>query len=264
MSNPQQKDAAREPDWAIVQPPLSLTRKHPAINDSALRAYTAPQGPLHPDPRNNATHRVSRTLQFGALIAPDFASVNSLAGDKPGSSMGLTVDYQFANRWHVGTGLLFTKKNYTARIQDFHAPYGFFMQNNLHNVDLVKGQLNMLEIPLNLRYDFSVINNTIFFVSGGISSYLRTDEKCKYYYNWFGLERDFPYNYHSHENYLFSVVNLSIGVEAGISNSVSLLVAPYMKLPTGNGIGFGQIQVSSVGINLGLKYAPVLSRKRKH
>jgi hypothetical protein len=57
-------------------------------------------------------------------------------------------------------------------------------------------------------------------------------------------------------------VNLSLGVETGISNNLSLLVAPYVKLPSRN-IGFGQVSVSSVGINFALKFAPVISRQRR-
>jgi Outer membrane protein beta-barrel domain len=253
----------REAAWSFVQGRVSLT-KPPRVNDSALRAFTAIEGPIHPDKKNNHSLHVNRSLHFGLLIAPDFASVNSLAGYKPGSSFGLTVDYQFANRWYISSGLLFSQKNYTARAQDFHAPPSFYQANSLYNVNLVKGSLNMLEVPLNIRYDFSVANNTVFFLSAGTSSYLRTNETCNYYFPYFGREVYVPFKYTPNANYLFSSINLSFGVEAGVSNSVSILVAPYMKFPTGgNGIGFGQIQVSSVGINFGVKYAPVLSRKRK-
>ncbi len=41
--------------------------------------------------------------------------------------------------------------------------------NNMHYVSFVKGSLNLWEIPLALRYDFSVTGNTIFFISGGAS-----------------------------------------------------------------------------------------------
>jgi len=49
----------------------------------------------------------------------------------------------------------------------------------------------MLEIPLNLRYDFLLTGNTVFFLSGGASSYLLTSEHSQYYYNLF-WEADLP------------------------------------------------------------------------
>ena len=212
--------------------------------------------------RKGGAH-INRSLEFGVIAAPDFASVNSLAGDRPGSTFGLTVDYQFANHWYVGSGLLLDRKIFAARAQDFHAPPGFYQANGMQgDVDLVKGSFEMLEIPLNLRYDFSVTGSTLFFVSGGLSSYLLTSENNNYYYHT-------PFNFRDQcmpisspdKSYLFSALNLSMGVETGLSNSLSLLVAPYMKIPV-RGVGIGQMQMSTVGINFSLKFAPVISRKR--
>ena len=246
---------------STVRGPRSL-KQRPAISDSALRAYTAktPAGTIQLN--KNKSLRINRTLQFGLSIAPDFSSVNSLAGDKPGSTIGLTLDYQFANHWYLSTGLLLDRKNYAARPQDYHVPHDYYWMNNMVNIEFVKGSFHMLEIPLNLRYDFSTTGSTLFFASAGFSSYLRTNENCNYYFNLFGRDvyKSFDYSYKN--NYLFSSVNLSIGVETGLSNNLSLLVAPYVKLPSG-GVGFGQVQMSSVGINFALKFAPVISRKRK-
>ncbi|MDO6429827.1 outer membrane beta-barrel protein [Flavitalea sp. BT771] len=232
----------------------------PTISDSALRAYTA-QTPTNPGKKNGPSLRISRPITFGLQVAPDFASVNALAGDKPGSSIGVTVDYQVLDRWHLGTGLLFSRKNYTARATDFKAPPDYYRSVGLKDVDFIKGKMNMLEIPLNLRYDFSVTGNTVFFASGGVSTYLFGSERNKYYFDFFGREvcREFQY---TNKQGILSSANLSLGVETGISNDFSIMVAPYMKLPLSD-LGFGRVRMSSVGINVGLRYSPVLSRKRK-
>ena len=131
----------------------------------------------------------------------------------------------------------------------------------MNDVDFVKGSLKMLEIPIDIRYDFSVTGNTVLFASVGASSYFFPHENTNYYFNFFGREGYRNFKYCDKGSDLFSAINLSLGVEAGINNSLSLLLAPYVKVPTGN-IGFGEIKMNSVGINFGLKYAPVLSRKR--
>ncbi len=250
----------RELTLSVIRGPRSL-KQRPSINDSALRTYTAKASVSTIQPGKNKSLRINRSLQFGLSVAPDFSSVNSLAGDKPGSSIGLTLDYQFANHWYLSTGLLLDKKNYAARPQDYHVPHDYYWMNNLINVEFVKGSFNMLEIPLNLRYDFSTTGSTLFFASAGFSSYLLAGENSNYYFNLFGRDVCRSFNY-SNKNYLFSSVNLSVGVETGISNNLSLLIAPYVKLPSGS-IGFGQVQMNSVGINFALKFAPVISRKRK-
>ena len=119
----------------------------------------------------------------------------------------------------------------------------------------------MLEIPLNLRYDFSVTGNTVFFATAGLSSYLMTSENCNYYYQWFNQSRIKSIHYGNQPDYLFSALNLSMGVEMGVSNTLSVLVAPYVKVPVRN-MGFGQVELSSVGINFVLEFAPVISRRR--
>jgi hypothetical protein len=231
------------------------------ISDSALRAFTAKAMPTPIQRKGGAS--VNRSLQIGVLLAPDFSSVNSMSGDKPGSSIGLTADYQFAHRWYVGTGLLLSRKNYAAAPQDYHAPKDYYSTNGMNNMNFIKGSLNMLEIPLNLRYDFSVTGNTLFFASAGLSSYLLNSENCNYYYQPWNLSRQASKNvhYNNEPDYLFSALDLSVGVEMGINNSLSVLVAPYVKVPVRN-IGFGQVELSSVGINFIFEFTPVLSRKR--
>jgi hypothetical protein len=241
---------------------LRPTKKAPYISDSALRAFTlkstAPQlirkGGLH----------INRSLEFGIVAAPDFASVNSLAGDRPGSTIGLTVDYQFANHWYVGTGLLLDRKIFSAYGQDFHPPAGFYAANGMPDkIGLVKGTFEMLEVPINLRYDFTVSGSTMFFLSGGVSSYLLASQNNNYYYQSYWNPRNSVCTPVStpDKNYLFSALNLSAGVETGLSNSLSLLIAPYMKIPI-SGVGIGKVQMSSVGINFALRFAPVISRRR--
>jgi hypothetical protein len=256
----QPSGATHELALSRVRGPLNL--KHSSsINDSALRAFNLKTSVIQLTGKKGGLH-INRSLEFGLVVAPDFSSVNSVAGDKAGSTIGLTVDYQFASHWYVGTGLLINRKNYAANPDNYHVPSGYYPMNNMSNVDLVKGSFNMLEIPLNLRYDFSYTGNTMFFATAGVSSYISTSENCNYYYNWFGREVSKGFQYSNQPDYLFSAINLSVGVETGISNSLSLLIAPYMKIPSRN-IGFGQVELSSVGINFALKFAPVISRKRK-
>jgi len=245
--------------------PLSTVRgpvptKRPAsVSDSALRAFTVKSIPT-PIQRKGGLY-INRSLQIGVLAAPDFSSVSSMSGDKPGSTIGLTADYQFAHRWYVGSGLLLSRKNYAAAPPNFHVPKDY---DNMPYVNFVKGSFNMLEIPLNLRYDFSVTGNTMFFATAGLSSYVLTTESCNYYYQGyqpFSRQTIKSMHYANQPDYWFSALNLSMGVEMGINNSMSVIVAPYVKVPVRN-MGFGQVQLSSVGINFIFEFTPVLSRSR--
>jgi len=249
--------------YSTVRGPVRLTHTG-AIDDSALRAFNVAN---IPQPIHKRALHINRSLDFGLVGAPDFASVNSVAANKAGSTFGITVDYQFANHWYIGSGLLYSRKIYAAAPQDYHVPPTYYRDNGMSmggapTVEFIKGRFNMLEIPLNLRYDFNTGGNTLFFVSAGASSYLFTNENCNYYYEFYNRPVTKGFTYTSDPNNLFSTLNLSMGVETGISNSFSVLIAPYFKIPTRN-IGFGQVQLNSFGIDFALRFAPVLSRKRQ-
>ena len=232
------------------------------IDDADLRA-------VDPNHIRDLVHhglRINRSLTFGLLAAPDYASVNSLSGQRPGFTFGLTADYQFANHWYIGTGLLLSQKVFAATPEDYHTPPNYY-RNSLGvmgNTDpaYVKGTFNMLEVPINLRYDFNTGGNLLFFVNAGVSSYFFTRESCGYYFTWYNtrnvLDKQKSY---ADPNNLFASLNLSLGAELGISNSFSVMLAPYYKIPVRN-LGFGQVQLSSVGIDFGIRFAPVISRKR--
>jgi len=259
-------DKSSDPERVFIQHPFSL-RNHPRTSeltlhaDSALREYAARYQKEQAQKAGPALH-INRALGIGLVFAPDFTSVNALAGDKPGSTLGLTLDYEVLDHLHLGTGVLFSKKNYTARGMDYHVPYDYYRQNGMKQVDFVKGTMNMLEIPINIRYDFSVTGYTSFFASVGASSYLFGKENCNYYYDFFGSEACRKFQYANTPNGLFSTVNLSMGVETRVSEGVYVLIAPYMKLPTSD-MGFGKVKMNSVGINFAIRFTPVIARKRR-
>jgi hypothetical protein len=271
--------AAREAALSVIGGPRSLATS-PVIDDSALRNFTANGGNKNADPirlgkKKNQSLHINRPLQIGISIAPDLTTVNAYPSDKPGSIFGITLGYQIMNKLSVSTGLLLARKNYEAPGKNFHAPSGSWI-NTASNVDLdlVKGQLHMLEIPLNLRYDVNTAGNTLFYVSGGLSSYILKNENCVYYYQRFGSPRQSPgspgisygalpsgNDYNNKNFYPFATINLGVGVEAIISNSFSIQLEPYIKIPL-SGVGYGQVQLNSFGINFAVKYAPLLKKSR--
>jgi hypothetical protein len=53
-----------------------------------------------------------------------------------------------------------------------------------------------------------------------------------------------------------------MGVEQKLSKSLSLQVEPYVKIPV-KGVGLGEVDLSSYGVNLSLRFAPLLKTSRK-
>jgi hypothetical protein len=261
-TNPASANGTRDLTYSTVRGPIRLTG-HASVDDSALRAFTLTS--LRQPITRRSLH-VNNSFTFGILGGPDYASVHSVAGDRAGSTIGLTVDYQFASHLYITSGLLMSRKNYATAPQDYHVPANYY--NDIHignpnNVEYIKGKFSMLEVPLNLRFDFSTTANTLFYLSAGASSYFFTTENCSYFYNMYSQRTaEKKVTYTNHPDNLFSTLNLSMGVEYGLSNGLSFLVAPYVKVPMRN-MGFGQMQLNSFGIDFALRFTPVISRTRR-
>jgi hypothetical protein len=236
------------------------------INDSSLRAEATgikPPDIVHLNKKNNRSFNTNRSLQIGVSTAPDFSEVmHTDYANRLGGSIGITLGYQLLNRLSVNTGLIYARKYYQADDESFH------LRNNLSpsglRIEYVNGSAKMIEIPLNVRYDVNVEGNTIFFVNGGLSSYLMQKQDYLYYchfYNGFGPAGWYKQDYNRSQNFWFSMINLSAGFETSLSKSISFQVDPYVKIPL-KGVGIGNVQLSSYGVNLAFKFSPVLKRSR--
>lgn len=196
--------------------------------------------------------------EFGLLTGPDFTSVEFTQGHKMGFNIGATVGYRLSNRWLLNTGLIYTTKYYKAAGEYFDPPAHSFI--SYQDVEEVTGGCSMIEIPLNIRYDFSYSKKGRFFASTGVSSYImdKQDYECTYYNN-AGQLRKYPWKTDSNYNYFLSNVNLSVGYERAIGRNFSVQAEPYLKLPL-QGLGYGNMKMNSYGLYVTFKYKP-LGRK---
>jgi hypothetical protein len=210
--------------------------------------------------------RINRALKIGILYGSDVTSVHSVAPDKLSQGWGMTLGYQFHDHWSINTGVIYTQKNYSAEGKDFHLK-STNTWPSWGKLDYVDGNCNMWEIPLTIRYDFDRINNTTLFINAGASSYLMRHESYKYYGHTYYSGTATPWQspnpipYNTKENYLFSVIDFSLGVEQKLGKSLSFQVEPYVKIPV-QGVGIGSVDLSSYGVNLSLRFAPLLKSSR--
>jgi hypothetical protein len=154
----------------------------------------------------------------------------------------------------LNTGVLYTRKNYTAVGKDFNAPKGTWLDNVM--LDNVQGNCYMFDVPINIRYDLNTNNNHRYFVSTGLSSYFMKEENYDYYYQYpNGASAHRFRSYPSSKGHVFSILNISAGYEKNIGRNVSLQAEPYFKVPL-TGVGYGSIRLNSYGVFFSLKYKP--------
>lgn len=177
--------------------------------------------------------------------------LSGVKGNTPGHAgliYGLTIQYRFARRWSVETGILVTPKRYTSNNLRYEGitPY----RNNLRDVDAV---CRVIDIPLNVRYDLLQRGHGRFFASAGLSTYLmqKEDYTVNYVVNDSLIKR--PVDFYNKNRHPFSVANLSLGYEYN-RNRFSLQAAPYLKIPL-KGIGQGKAELFSSGLQIAVKYS---------
>ena len=199
--------------------------------------------------------KVSQNNQKGFFIGltagVDISTVKYNYQNGMGYNFGAQLGYRFNKHWSIQTGAIYTKKNYKLNGSDFHPPKGSWISN--YTLETVSGACYMWDIPLLATYHFNGSNKRNTFLSIGSSSYIMKKEDYNYYY----IVNNQPYyrsaQYESNEQYLFSIIHISAGIEKTIGKNLKGIIEPYAKLPLA-GVGYGSIELSSFGINLSLQY----------
>ncbi len=217
--------------------PITITYQVPVSTVSSL--------PQEPSPL------FKRGLSTKIMLAPDFSFINFNQFTNPGSVVGAMVEYRFNSRLSLQLGAMRSVKLYGATGAQYQWPTYWYSQKV--RPTSVDANCKVLDIPLNLRYDFTQGAKSRWFVSSGLSSYMMLNEKYDYnyppgstnikWYKWNGTTG----------NYWLGVLNISAGFEQQIGKHFTLQAEPYLKTPMAD-VGFGKIRLRSAGLFMSMRY----------
>ena len=190
-------------------------------------------------------------VRFG--YSPDLSTVGFKNYSKPGKAVSLLVEYAVLRKLYIQTGVIGSIKEYRANAGEYELKK---YVTDIATPSTIDGICNMIEIPLGVRYDFTQTDRSRWFAGTGLSSYYLKKEK--YTYNYVKHVPGSKYNWQGENTglALFSHLNLSAGYEYRISNKLSLLAEPYLKVPL-KGIGYGKVNLMTTGMWLSVRYTPV-------
>lgn len=227
------------------QPPTT------AIADSANKINQQPTQPNNllngKEINNKNTNTFKSGLSYSLVFGPDVSNIKGQKTSKVGYSLGVMLRYQFSKRLSVEAGAMWDRKNYYSDGKYLDTTRLKLPTNSI--VKNVVGYCRMVEIPVNLRYDFSIKQKHSWFVSGGLSSYLMNNEDYVILYQRYNQTYSKNYEYIKSSKDWFSIINLSVGYQKALGTHTNLSIAPYIKLPL-QGIGIANLPVSSTGILL--------------
>jgi len=187
----------------------------------------------------------------GIGYSPDFSTVGLGNFIAPGSRWTAIAEIGIRNRFKVNTGVVWVNNKYEAYGEDYHAPYRYW-QNGIV-ADQAYGECVMIDIPLNLRYNFWIKDRHQLFISGGASTYFLLKEDY-----WFHYEQNDPnlpqyWGTDDMSIYPFGIINFSFGYQYALRKRGSLQVEPFIKIPTA-GVGWGNVDLHTIGAYVIYKY----------
>ncbi len=181
----------------------------------------------------------------------DESTVKYSYASNSGYNLGGELGYRINDRWSIQTGAIYTQKKYKLNGADFHPPKGSWV--SYLNIETVEGYCKMWDIPIMATYHFKGNENGNGFVSLGTSSYFMKNENYDYLINYNNQAYTRNSNYNSTDQHLFALLHISAGIEKPIGKNITTIIEPYAKLPL-SGVGFGNIQLSSFGLNFSVQY----------
>jgi len=199
-----------------------------------------------------------RGLSVRLAVSPDLSAIGLHNFSRPGTSLGALLEYRMSSRWSVQAGVIWSMKIYKADSSEYRGNDSYWSKFSTRPYE-VGGQCNMLDIPINVRYDVLLrprldtrLQPSRWFVSGGVTSYITLKEDYSYEYP--------PHTYNVPNSwrapsgsYGFSQLNLSAGYEHAVSRRLSWQVEPFMKVPL-KGVGFFKVNLLSTGAFLSIRY----------
>jgi hypothetical protein len=242
----------------IVASGHKKTDPQPSI-DKDTKDQTVKQGQASAQKEKAGKNKVNTKWTLAATYAPDISTVNFTHLQPIGLNLGLMLEYSLSKKFSLQTGLIYTRKNYKMKGEDYHPPKGYW--TDYVNLEDVTGNCSMLDIPINLRFNAVRKKSSNIFFSAGLSTYLMKEENYSFYYYWSGTPATRVRSYDANSEYLFSILNLSAGYEKKLNNSFSLQVEPFFKESL-TGVGFGKIDLNSMGVYFSVRYNPLRTVKK--
>ena len=195
-------------------------------------------------------------MQWGlaASFAPDFNSVGMDSKREFSGQIGMQVFVTLKSRFSVSTGILYNKKKYTTGGEAYHPPdqYWNYYTNGVVPEE-VFGHCAVLDIPLNLTYNWSPNRKLQFLSTIGASNYIVLSEDYKYRFDAYNPGAAEGWDTNESTKVMFGIANLSLGVQYFIKPKIGIKVEPYLKVPLKD-IGWGQVDLYSTGTLISLQY----------
>ncbi len=190
----------------------------------------------------------TKGFYIGALAALNGSTVKMEGLSHAGYSIGLIAGYRINPHTSIESGIFYGKRKYNTQGKNFTDKYSA-MPDGMEIIN-VSGSYNLLEIPVQIKYNFSSLRKRNLFGTAGVSSAIVTKEQNDYKVMYNSNEQMMRGSYNEIRKYVAASFTLSIGFEQKYKNT-TLRFEPFMQIPL-KGVGIGSMPVTTFGIRAGI------------
>jgi hypothetical protein len=246
----------------LAAKPADSSLQNGILSGNTAINRTAPVGPANAEKHTDSATSIQPLVKvstrdksyfyFSLLAGPDLSTVKSQDVKHAGSNVGVLFGLYLGHHLSIETGFIHTEKKYYTSGEYFKS--GLLSPPDRDDLKSVNTSSNFLEVPITLRYDLVQKKQYKIFINGGFSSYFTSNEKYEFIF-----QRPYGYEVRFAEsdnlcNNIFSIVNLSAGLELRLNARNALRFEPYLKLPL-SGIGAGSLPVTSSGLYINFTHS---------
>jgi hypothetical protein len=185
---------------------------------------------------------------LSVIAAPEVNGVGSFEQTSSGTNVGLLFSAGLFKKITFSAGALYSKKPYSTYFSNY---YGGSRPGS--NLSSINADCRVLDIPLNMDFQFYHKNRNSFSVGSGLSSYIMLHESYQYNYTNPAVNGSVNYTVPNTNKYIFGVLNLQATYTRQMNSAVGLSIQPYMKVPL-TGIGANNAKLQTAGVAVGLSW----------
>ncbi|HMJ47131.1 MAG TPA: outer membrane beta-barrel protein [Ferruginibacter sp.] len=190
-----------------------------------------------------------RRFYAGIIISPDISTVKFQSVKNAGIGFGILAGYQFNKRVSAESGVSWDKKYYYSKGEYANSEHAYIPADaKLINVT---GHCRMIEIPLNVKYDFKQKGHHNYSVTAGVSSYIMKSESYDYLVERNNYRYKKSLSYKNTQKDYTAIINLAAGYNLSFGKGNAFRAEPYIKMPL-KGTGVTGLPIMSMGINIGV------------
>lgn len=190
-------------------------------------------------------------IAAGLVLSPDLSTVGSLSNFyNPGYKFGVNIEYNLSSNFAISSGIIQSKVRYLAYGENYN-PYAY--QSAIPTPSETIGECLLIDIPINLKYNFLNFSQSRIFATAGISSYIMLSEDYQFSYDIDdeGLRKSWSND--TGTRHWMSNAGFSVGYELDIHSNWSLRAEPFIKVPIKE-VGWGNVKLYSIGSFISFNY----------